>query len=158
MKINRYLLPLLLLLMLLSLCACGEKAPAKQALPAPDALTAEVLSSGAFTEELGAAEKDVSLLLYGIEEADAPGLRCCFSGGSVADELAVFPCADDAAAQRVTEACKSRLELQKRLFADYSPKEVPKLDGAMLLRRDNTVLLCVASDAAKAKAVLDKYF
>ena len=155
---KRSLLPMLLLLILLSLCACGEKASAKQALPAPDALTAELLASGAFTEELGAAEKDVSLLLYGIDENDAPGICCCFSGGSSADELAIIPCSDDGAAQRATEACKARLELQKRLFADYSPQEVPKLDGALLLRRDDTVVLCVASDAAKAKAVLDKYF
>ena len=152
------ILLLLPVLVCLALCACGEKAPARQALPAPDALTAELLGSGAFTEELEAAETEVSLLLYGLAEEDAPGLRCCFSSGGTTEELAVFPCADDAAAQTVLDACAARLDLQKRIFSAYAPKEVEKLDHALLLRRDNTVVLCVAADQAKAKAVLDKYF
>lgn len=154
---KRFLL-LLLALGCLALCACGEKAPAKQPLPAPDALTAELLAAGAFTEELEAADKEVSLLLYGLDEQDAPGLRCCFSAGATTEEIAVFPCADDAAAQTVLDACAARLDLQKRIFSAYAPKEVEKLDHTLLLRRDNTVVLCVAADQAKAKAVLDKYF
>ena len=149
---------LLLALGCLALCACGEKAPARQALPAPDALAAELAAAGAFTEELAPAEKEVSLLLYGLAEEDVPGLVCCFSSGGTAEEIAVFPCADDSAAKAVTDACTARLDLQKRIFADYAPKEVSKLDSALLLRRDNTVLLCVAADQAKARAVLDKYF
>ena len=44
------------------------------------------------------------------------------------------------------------------LYTEYKPEEVPKLEKALVLRRDNTIVLCVAADMEKAKAVLDKYF
>jgi hypothetical protein len=150
-------------LALLLLCACGEKAasgaPAvKEELPVPEALAAELQAAGAFSEELVLTENDVGCFLYGLVESDAPEMRYYFSSGAVADEIAILPCADDAALEKVKSECATRLDLQTQLFTEYKPEEVPKLEKALVLQRENTVVLCVATDYEKAQAVLDRYF
>ena len=72
--------------------------------------------------------------------------------------IAVLPCADEANAQTAYSECGNRLQNLIKLYTEYKPEEIPKLDKAMILQRGNTVVLCVAADAEKAKAVLDKYF
>jgi len=148
----------LLAVLLLGLCACAPKTPAKQPLPSPDELAAELLATGGFAEELTLADVDVGCFLYGLQQSDAPGMRYYFSSGAVADEIAVLPCADDAAKQKVLSECANRLDLQDQLFTVYRPEEVPKLKDALVLEQGNTVVLCVAADYEKVRSVLDKYF
>lgn len=148
---------IVLVLACLALCACSREAK-KADIPEAGALAAELLSSGAFTEELGEIGADVGGFLYGLEESDAPGMRFWCSSGAVSEEIAFFPCRDAAAAEKVLGECRARIEQQSRLFADYRAEEVPKLEKALVLQRENTVVLCVAADAEKAAAVLDKYF
>ena len=148
----------LLALCCLILCACADQPKAKAELPAPEALAAELLASGAFSEDLALAENEVGCFLYALEESDAPGMRYYFSSGAVADEIAILPCADEAGAQQAMSECRGRLDNLITLYKQYKPEEVPKLDKAVILQRGNTVVFCAAADADKAKAVLDKYF
>jgi len=149
---------LLIVLTLLVLCSCSGKPEDKQALPEPEALASELLASGAFTEDLGLAENEVGCFLYALEENDAPGMRFYFSSGAVSEEIAILPCASESALQKALTECGTRINLQTMLFTDYKPSEVPKLEKALILQRDNTVVLCVAADYEKAHAILDKYF
>lgn len=152
------LLTLLLALCCLALCACTSAPKEKAPIPEPEALAAELLASGAFTEELALAENEVGCFLYALEIGDAPNMRYYFSSGAVSEEIAILPCVDEAAAAKAKSECGTRLELQTMLFKEYKPEEVPKLEKALVLQRDNTVVLCVAADTEKAGAVLDKYF
>ena len=152
------LIPFLLALCCLILCACASKPQEKAAVPEPEALAAELLASGAFSEELGAVEDVVARTMYVLTEDEVASIRLYSSSGAVSEEIAILPCADEAAAGKALAECSARLELQKRLYADYKPEEVPKLEKALVVQRGRTVVLCVAADAGKAKAVLDKYF
>ena len=152
------LIPLLLALCCLMLCACASKPAEKVPIPEPEALAAELLASGAFSEDLAIAEDDVGRFLYALEALDAPGLCFCFSSGAVAEEIAILPCADEANAQTARDECGHRLENLVKLYTEYKPEEVPKLEKAMILQNGNTVVFCAAADEKKARAVLDKYF
>ena len=152
------LIPFLLALCCLIFCACASKPKEKAAVPAPEALADELLASGAFSEKLGAVDDVVARTMYVLTEDEVPSIRLYSSSGAVSEEIAIFPCADETAAGKALTECSARLELQKRLYADYKPEEVPKLEKALVVQRGSTVVLCVAADAGKAKAVLDKYF
>ena len=152
------LIPLLLALCCLALCACVSAPKEKAAIPAPEALAAELLATGAFSEDLALGETDVGRFLYALEALDAPGLVFYFSSGAVAEEIAILPCTDEAGAQEALAECRSRLDNLFKLYKEYKPEEVPKLEKAVILQRGNTVVFCAAADAEKARAVLDKYF
>lgn len=155
---KRILLLCLLAACCLGLCACAAKPRAKAALPPPEALASELLASGAFTQDLSAVDTAIGCQLYALEETDAPSMKFYCSSSAGAEEIAILPCADEAAAAKAKAECNNRLEQQRTLMKDYKPEEVPKLESALVVQRDNTVVLCVAADADKAKAVLDKYF
>ena len=152
------LIPLLLALCCLLLTACTSAPKEKEPVPQPEALAAELLATGAFSEDLALAETDVGRFLYALEDLNAPGLVFYFSSGAVAEEIAILPCADEAGAQQAMSECRGRLDNLITLYKQYKPEEVPKLDKAVILQRGNTVVFCAAADADKVKAVLDKYF
>lgn len=152
------LIPLLAALCCLLLCACASQPKEKAPIPEPEALAAELLGSGAFTQELSAVDNAIGCQLYALEESDAPKMRFYCSSSAGAEEIAILPCADDAAAAKAKTECNNRLEQQRMLMKDYKPEEMPKLEKALVLQRGSTVVLCVAADVDKAKAVLDKYF
>ena len=49
-----------------------------------------------------------------------------------------------------------RLKNQKTAFEDYVPAEMTKLNNAVLVKKGNMVVLCVADDYAAAKKIVDK--
>ena len=149
------LLAALLAALLLTACSAGGE---KKPLPAAEDLAKTMLDSGVFADALEAADPDIAAYLYGLAETDGVELHSWLSTGATAEEFSLFVCADDAALKTVRESVDARLEFQKRTFADYAPDEVPKLEGALVRVRDNTLALCVAADPEKAAKVLDPYF
>ena len=63
--------------------------------------------------------------------------------------------ADAAKADPAAEALGDYLENQIETNVDYRPNEIPKLEGAVLKVRENTVLMTVANDAAAVRSVYE---
>ena len=91
---------------------------------------------------------------YGIDQKDVQQGAAYVSTGATAEEIAVFSCTDDSAAQRVESALKQRVDSQKQSYVDYVPKEMTKLNDAVLIRRGNLVALCISNDNATAKQLI----
>ena len=49
---------------------------------------------------------------------------------------------------------KQRVDSQKQSYVDYVPKEMTKLNDAVLIRRGNLVALCISNDNATAKQLI----
>ena len=62
---------------------------------------------------------------------------------------------DAARADIAAEALGDYLENQIETTVDYRPIEIPKLEGAVLKVRENTVLMTVANDAAAVRSVYE---
>ena len=158
MKTWRALLTALCLLALLP--GCGKQASESAAQPFDPGVTVQALADGgAFTEELEQLEGDVAFSLYGLadqglDRTALTGCRVLRSAGASCEEAAVLVFDDAAAAEKGEAALKSYLANQIEANRDYRPDELPKLEKAILERRDSSLLLVVAGDLDAAQAAL----
>ncbi len=98
-------------------------------------------------------------MLYGLEEAGLAreqftGAIAFRSTGATCEELALLTFADEASAQTAAFALAGYIAAQVEVNKDYRPKELPKLEQAVLERRSTTVLLMVANDYEAAYKLL----
>ena len=134
----------------LTMSACGSKSEV-------EVFTLESLNrvqeAGAFSEELEELDADTAFMLYQLADYDlsredlteAAVMR---SAGATCEEGAVLIFSDADKAAKAAEAVGDYLEGQIEANADYRPNEIPKLEGAVLITRANTLLMVVPNDAA----------
>ena len=119
-----------------------------------------ILNSGAFSDELEELDLDTAWMLYGLGDA---GLEresltdgvCRRSAGATCEELTVLIFDSAQTAETALDALDGYLEGQIASNTDYRPAEIPKLEGAWVEQRENTVLMAVADDMDAAKAAVE---
>ena len=137
---QRLIWPVLALAVLLSACGADGKA-----YTTADAQA--LIDAGAFDGEMEQVDSYTVALLYGLEEnavIDCASYIAINSSAS-ADEVTVLVLRDEAAAKTAEEACKKRVESQIESYQTYGPDQVPRLEEAVISRRENTVLLTVGN-------------
>lgn len=140
--------------LILSLTACGSKAPAAFD-PAKDA-QALLDEAGVFVETLEPVDQATACALYGIDEATVTGSAVYMANATSAEEVAIFTLNSEEAAQAAAKQLGYRVDDRAEELKSYLPDEAPKLDGAVVETRGSSVLLLVCSDYAAAKKVLEK--
>lgn len=149
--IKRGAAAVLALLLAVSLAACGEKETKEfDAESTPKAL----MDAGAFSEELEELEEDILLRLYELDESKVTAAAGFGSTGLTAEEVAVFEMTDEQAAEDAELLLQAHLEYQIESNVDYRPKEMPKLEKAVVERRGKTLLFLVAADYEAANRAL----
>lgn len=134
------------ILLCLNLAACGGGESTAPFDPETDAQT--LLDSGAFSDALTQLDQDVACALYGIDGSTVTSAAVYASSGASAEELALFAFSSDEDAEDALTALGYRVEDRKDELKDYLPKELTKLDKAVLTRRENSLLLVIAADYA----------
>lgn len=124
----------------------------------PVTQTAQSLSSQAtFSAPLSPLPLDAALRLYEIPAEDVQEAAVYVgTGGAAVDEVSVWKAVDEAAAKRIEQKIRERLEAQKEVYADYQPGEVPKLEHPLLLVRGNVVVLCVSGNTEQAQDIVEQ--
>ncbi len=144
------LLPLLALLAVLASCGKNGDAAPYQVSDAQALIDASAFS-GVMTE----VDNAVVPALYGLDNASITECICYKAANSSvsADEVAVFVMESADEAETAAAACKQRAKDQADVYQTYGPDQVPRLEDAAVLQRDNTVLLAVG-DPEKLPAAL----
>ena len=141
-------------LLAVSLAACGSQ---KDSLASwTEDHGQDILASGAFSEELEELDLDTAFLLYklgdaGLSREELTGGLCRRSAGATCEELAVLIFDSEAAAETAAQSLQTYLEGQIASNQDYRPAEIPKLEGAWVEQRGNTLLMVVADDVQAAR-------
>lgn len=141
-------------LLAVSLAACGSQ---KDSLASwTEDHGQDILASGAFSEELEELDLDTAFLLYklgdaGLSREELTGGLCRRSAGATCEELAVLIFDSEAAAETAAQSLQTYLEGQIASNEDYRPAEIPKLEGAWVEQRGNTLLMVVADDVQAAR-------
>lgn len=108
-------------------------------------------------DDISQVDAAMAAATYGIEEEKVQDCKVFLSSGATASEVAVFAMKDEDGVNELLELINERLEERKASFADYAPDEVPKLENAVLLNKDNYVVFAVLSDPQAAEDVIKKY-
>ena len=110
------------------------------------AVADELLNSGAFEgSEMQPVDARVASALYEIEAEDIVECVIYIAANSwaSADELAVFVMSDEQAAIDAEAAFRARVKSQLEVMGMYAPNSVPRLEGAFISRRENTVVFAI---------------
>ena len=94
---------------------------------------------------------EVIKMLYGIN--DYAQAQVYISSGATAEEIAVFEFSDTNTATNGFQMAQNRLEEQKEDFESYIPKEIRKLDRAVVLKVGKYVVVCVSNGDTAEKII-----
>lgn len=143
---------ILTVLILISLCACGNKTVDVDT----QALADELQKNVAFDGEMQSVSAEK--LGYYFEIPEGTDIYGYMSNGATAEEIIVARCGDAAAAKALETGISTYMQDQKTEMEKYMPEEVARLDRAILECHKNCVVLCVTSYVDNAKTIIDSYW
>lgn len=95
--------------------------------------------------------------IYGLPSEYCGDCAIYVSTGATPEELAVFEVNDSCTADVIIEATNARIAKQTEGYSSYAPKEVPKLDSAVVYSGSGFVVVCVSADNAAAAEFIKDY-
>lgn len=117
------------------------------------ALSDKLLNEITYEDELAEVDYDV---VYNMDEIKVNNSFVYIGSGATAEEIAVIECESKEDAKKALDALNERVEEQKESFKDYVPKELEKLDDAVVIQKGNSVVLSISNDSQKAKDIIEK--
>jgi hypothetical protein len=121
-----------------------------------DTLSSQLKDSGAFSDILSPVDIKIVASQYGFDVSDVTESKVLCSTQATTEEIGLFKCSSEEAAERVKTAAAARVESQRETYESYAPAEMPKLDDAIVKQDGLYVFYIVSADESKAQAVLDK--
>ena len=135
-----------------------EAPVAKGPASAAEAASAIAAHSELFEEEMASASSSRALALFGIDGSDVAECAYYAASAAVAEEILVVKAADSSAVSAILQGIDERKETQLEDYADYVPKEVPKLESAVTYTNGDYVIFCVSGDSSAASSVINGLF
>lgn len=148
---KKYLYTIIFMLTSLTLSACG----AKDTKINIEELSSDLISNVKFEDEMTQISEQTVESLYNINYAVLQ--QVYISSGATAEEIAIFELKDENDADKALEAVKQRIEVQKQDFKTYIPKEVLKLDHAIVKKLGRYVIVCVSGDEDEADIIINSH-
>ncbi|MBQ1526710.1 MAG: DUF4358 domain-containing protein [Lachnospiraceae bacterium] len=106
-----------------------------------------------YKDELSEIDLDTAAMIFSFGDAKIDKAVIYESTGATAEEIAVLECASGDDAKKAAQAFEMRVSEQKESFEDYVPGELNKLSDAVIVTRDNIVILSVSDEPEKAKEI-----
>lgn len=146
------------------LLVCGCASASKQASTATtDGIPIELdfakvsqtlLEANLFQDELATVENSYSEMLLGIAPSEYKDALIYMGSGATAERLVLLESSDKETTQSLYEKLDAHVKEQLTAYADYMPKEVEKLEHAVLVSKDNYVILCIANGYEEAAELI----
>lgn len=120
---------------------------------------AESLNTGiAYSDELGQVDLDMANQIYNFSDTAIEEGDFYIGSGATAEEIAAVRCDTSEDADKAEAAFQSRVEEQKDSFRNYVPKEVEKLEKAVIIKKGKYVILSISDEDSAAKDIIKKAF
>ena len=138
------------------------EAPAETQTEAPRTVTAsasdiaaQIAAGCAFEETLNESNTRLGLQLCGIDDTMVEQAAYYAASAAVAEEILVVKVSDPAAVSDIVHGMEERREVQIEDYADYVPKEVPKLEKAVIYPSGDWIVFCVSNDGDAAQSFIE---
>lgn len=118
-------------------------------------LAEDIMENIKFEDELNKVDKSVVENLYDINNAISQEVY--MSSGATAEEIALFEFANKEECKKELEKANKRIEEQKQNFKDYMPKEMKKLEDAIVISKNNYLIVCITDKQEEVKIILNRY-
>ncbi len=119
------------------------------------AVKSEIMGKVVFVKEAEErSDPSAAIDEYGITEQGVTCKAYVSALGTAADQLVIFEAPDEATADAVLETAKTYIEGMAAIYADYAPEEAAKLNGAVIEKNGNYVIVVVAEDSSPAAAIV----
>jgi len=104
--------------------------------------------------DIGETSANMLISTHGVNEEYISGAYGVVGGGAYAEEIALFEVSDEKYADEVIESLKEYIKVRIKSFESYIPKEVPKLEKAVLCKSGKLVALVIAKDVGSAEDII----
>ena len=149
---------LLIFCLSFALISCTAKTPekAEEEVKLTPAEIAEKLVNGLeFGDILEQTDNEITFSKYGIDGSIITDAARYAGSGATADEVAVFECVDEDAVTTVMAAIDARQSYLSESYASYGPDEVPKIENAVVICDNLTVIFCIAVNSEAAEGIIN---
>lgn len=134
----------------ISMSACS----AKQEEIDINKLATTLLEEVNFSDDLNQIDDKMVERLYNINNAVSGYVYV--GSGATAEEIAVFEFNNKNEADEATKAALQRIDDQKQSFESYVPKELDKLENAIVKTSGRYLIVCI-SDGDEAEKIIKEY-
>ena len=144
---------MMFLIMLGTLAGCSKEKKEDREIDV-HTMAQSLLNDITYEDQLTKVEGNMFQMIYGISQEDIEEYEAYVSTGATAEEIAVIKAKDEATAESMEEKLTERVEAQKNSFANYIPKEVEKLEEAVVYQEGVYVILSISNDDEKAEEII----
>ncbi len=137
----------------LSLTGCGKEEAAMDVTEVSNRLLGEIT----YQDELTSIDLDTAAMIFNFSEIEITNGAIYESSGATAEEIVVLECASAEDADAAKAALEARVADQKESFTDYVPKELVKLDKAVIVKGSTYAILSVSDEPDKAAEIIGAY-
>lgn len=124
-----------------------------------DAVAASIASHAElFEEPLSKGSSARALSMFGLSDADVSEAAYYTASAAVAEEVLVVKASSSDAVSGILNGIENRRASQIEDYADYVPKEVPKLQSAVVYTSGDYVVFCVSNNSSAASSVIASLF
>lgn len=118
-------------------------------------ISEDIMENIKFEDELNKVDNDTVAKLYDINNATSQLVY--MSSGATAEEIAIFEFGNKEECKIALEKANKRIEEQKQNFKDYMPKEMKKLENAIIKNKNKYLIVCITNNQEKIEKILNRY-
>lgn len=111
-----------------------------------------------FVDEKSENAGDILSYLTEVSIDDVISYKFMYSSDGAAEEIAIIQVKDSKNVEKVVSDLKDRLETRRNSFATYNEKEVAKFDAAVVVSKDNYIMLIIGNQAQNGKYAFTEAF
>ena len=145
----------ILALLLVAICAtsCGNNAVEVNI----DSLAEAVVSSLELEAELMKIDNEMAYYIHDVAD-EVKDTVVYLGSGATAEEVAVFEAKNKAAMKELKEEIADYIDDKREEYENYIPKEVARINKAVIVEKGNYLVLCINNDNEKTRSFIESYF